>query len=53
MPTYSLILSMMMEADSKIEAMEILRERLGDSLEFSVSDEVDSDLFEELGIYYD
>lgn len=53
MTTYNLVISVTMEADNKIEAMEILRDRLGDNLDFSVSDEVDAELFEELGIQYD
>jgi len=50
---YSVSLTLRVEADSKIEALDRIKELFGEVAEIDISDEVNSDLFAELGVDYD
>ena len=53
MAKYILDLTIEVEADSKIEALDKLKSGLSDHVLLELSDEVDYELFEELGVDYD
>jgi hypothetical protein len=53
MDRYAVVLTISVEADSKIEALDRIKELFGDLAEIDISDEVNSDLFAELGVDYD
>ena len=53
MPNYDINVSFLVKADSKIHAMEIIKEKLGTLIEVELEASVESDLFAELGVEYD
>jgi hypothetical protein len=53
MDTYAVVLTVRVEANSKIEALDKITDLFGDLAEIDISNEVNSDLFAELGVEYD
>lgn len=53
MDIYAVALTIRVEADSKIEALDKIKELFSEMAEIDISNEVNSDLFAELGIEYD
>lgn len=53
MDVYAVVLTVRVEANSKIEALDKIKETFGEMAEIDISDEVNSELFAELGIDYD
>jgi hypothetical protein len=53
MPNYDISVSFLVKADSKIHAMELIKDKLGPLIEVELDAGVESDLFAELGVEYD
>lgn len=53
MPEYEMTMTLKIEADSKIEATDILQSILADVMPVDYSPEVNGELFAELGVKYD